>query len=137
MPQVRKPRTRPRVEKSESTSNVTKPARHRGKTANDDKPTARKLWEAKDDVGYELTAQASELVPVAQYANVTVGPVAVTRTIVIHSTDPDDVKEAVKDALEEMQDVVEDVVSADRNIVLESVEAHNRREREEAAAKKK
>lgn len=92
----------------------------------------------------EICAQVSELVPVAQYANVTIGPVYARRLIVdpgldkIADTNPqewDEEQNAIADAFQNrvrnMQDLLEEIVAEDRESVLESVREVNKRKAEE------
>lgn len=114
---VRRRRT-PRVTGDGKGSTVTKTAEHRG-----DKAEIRPLAEGE----YEIICQASELVPVAQYANVTIGPLSVRRVVTSVSNTAD-----LKKAIQEIQEVIYDVIAEDREAVEESVRLHNQREAEEA-----
>lgn len=78
----------------------------------------------------EIFAQSSETVPVAQYANVVLGPVGVRRWIA-HTDDP----EEIRGAFRELMDVVEQVISEDRQLVAESVAHHNAQLEAEEASK--
>ena len=116
------PRAKRRVESDGKSSTVTKTAEHRGETLSivpigeNGKPMI------------EIVAQASELVPVAQYANVTIGPVAVRRWVE-DTGDADDLKAEIQAT----QEIVQDVISEDREAVEESVRLHNQRQAEEEA----
>jgi hypothetical protein len=79
----------------------------------------------------EITVQASETVPVAQYANVVVGPIAIRRWI----EDPQD-DDALRAAVDHHQDLVEGIVSEDRDLVQQSVAAYNRQKEEQEKGKK-
>lgn len=120
-PAVRKPRSKSRVDGDGQSSTVAKSAQHRGTAA------AVPL----SDGLFEITAQASELVPVAQYANVTIGPIAVRR--VVACADMDELKEKIT----EVQEVIYDVIAEDREMVEESVRLHNQKvaEEEKSASK--
>jgi hypothetical protein len=119
------------VEDSGKSSTVTRSAEHRGETAKIDKPRLKPV-QTPEGAGWEITCQASELVPVAQYANVTIGPIAVKRTV-LDTGDLDDLKQAIK----EVQEVIYDVIAEDREAVEESVRLHNQREAERAAQESK
>lgn len=79
----------------------------------------------------EITVQSSETVPVAQFANVVVGPIAVRRWV----EDPQD-DDLLRESIEASQTLVESVVGEDRDLVQESVAAYNR-QKEEAEKNKK
>ena len=79
----------------------------------------------------EITVQAAETVPVAQYANVVVGPIAVRRWV----EDPQDDDELRK-IIDHNQDLVESIVAEDRDIVQESVASYNRQKEEAEKGKK-
>lgn len=97
----------------------------------------------------EICAQVSELVPVAQYANVTIGPVYARRLIVDPGLDKlagdpkewDDEQNAIADEFQghvrNMQDLLEEIVAEDRENVLESVREVNKRKDDEDDSKKK
>jgi hypothetical protein len=93
---------------------VRKDATHRG--------ARREL--IPDDGEMYIEYQGSELVPVAQYASVTIGPVRVVRKIV----DPGDDHEALKAEIHKLRKAVEEVISEDRWMVEQSVAKHNERE---------
>lgn len=126
MPAI-KPRTaraKPRIEDTEPKSSTRKDATHRSATAPIVYPLA--------DGQFEITCQASELVPVAQYASVTVGPIAVKRVVTLDSID------GLKDAIQEVNVVLWDVIAEDRELIEESVRLHNNKEAEaEAKASKR
>lgn len=142
-------RTRPRVEDTEPKGATRKSAVHRGD------PQVEVL--GTDMI--RITGQGSELVPVAQYASVTIGPVAIMSTVrvpfdtailaeITWPDDPDAEAEMTEEqsaaftfmvnATMSVQRVVDTVVSLDRAIVEESVRLYNERQAEEdaAAAKK-
>lgn len=79
----------------------------------------------------EITVQSSETVPVAQFANVVVGPIAVRRWVE-DTQDDDDLTEKIH----RNQEMVESVVGEDRDLVQESVASYNR-QKEEAEKNKK
>jgi hypothetical protein len=79
----------------------------------------------------EITVQSSETVPVAQFANVVVGPIAVRRWV--EDTQNDD---ELREKINSNQELVESVVSEDRDIVQESVAAYNRQKEETEKGKK-
>lgn len=142
-----RPRTKARVEDTEPKGTVRKSATHRGQAK----------IEVVGDNEVVITGQGSELVPVAQYASVTIGPVAVQMRFRVSdpnilagidwSDDPDEDTEmteeqrAVFDHLVgcamATQRVVDTVVSRDRAIVEESVRIYNERQAAEEAAEKK
>jgi len=118
-----KARSRPRVEKPEDTGD--KPDRA---------PTKRVgnkgvLFSSGIPIGsngkpmIEIISQSAETVPIAQYANVVIGPVGIRRWV----EDTDD-REELKQAISAMQVLVEEVISEDREIVEESIRMHNERE---------
>jgi hypothetical protein len=99
----------------------------------------------------EIAVQLSELVPVAQYANVTVGPVALRWQIENPGIeklgavdwDADDmtaeqqaVYDTVRGWLRATGKLIEHAIAEDRELIEESVRLHNEREAEEEAAKK-
>jgi hypothetical protein len=135
----RRTRTTPRVTDTEPKGAAQKAATHRGNT--EIPPLAPGM--------IEIIGQASELVPVAQYANVTIGPVAARRLIAdpglskLVGTEPDDwddEQEAIADQFKGeykvMQDLLQEVIAEDREAVEESVRLHNQREAEEAKSRK-
>jgi hypothetical protein len=115
-----RPRSRPRVEGDGLGNTVAKSAQHRTVVI-ENVPEGRA----------EITVQASELVPVAQFANVTIGPIAV-RTV-IPFDDLDDIKNGIK----ELQGLISEVIADDRELVDASIRLHNLREaeKEKEAAK--
>jgi hypothetical protein len=141
-------RTKPRVEDTEPKGTTRKSAVHRGEAQ----------VEAIGADMIRVTGQGSELVPVAQYASVTIGPVAVQMqfhvpfdTAVLAgidwSDDPDaetEMTEEEREAFEfvvgcamSTQRVVDTVVSRDRAIVEESVRLYNKRKADEEEEAKK
>jgi len=118
---VVRPRTRRRVEGDGKGSTVEKAATHRAAEA-----LPAGIVALSEGV-YEITCQASELVPVAQYANVTVGPIAV-RTVVSCGDDLD----ALSERIVEINEVIQGIIADDREAVEESVRLHNQREAEKA-----
>jgi len=135
----RKPRVRNtrRVTDTEpSSGGMNRTAKHRGSTAGK-KAGVTKLYEIPEGSVYEITAQASELVPVAQYANVTIGPVAVTRQIIVKTDDEEEIGKAIVAAMSTIQEACQEVIAEDREIVEESVRLHNQREADEAKKNKR
>jgi hypothetical protein len=146
------PRTRRRVEDSENTAGAARrEVRHREAedTPEQKKAFADAVVKMVDGEVY-LSAQASEVVPVAQFANVTIGPVRLdwkfTGADMALLADVDwSVDEPVLDAAQQAAwdraanaargtlNVIETVIAEDRETVEESVRLHNERE----AAKKK
>lgn len=61
----------------------------------------------------EITVSVSELIPTAQYANVTVGPFTVTRTV------PDD--ETLEQSIKDTYDVADSALQTKRDEVIESL----------------
>lgn len=139
MATIRKPakgtRTRRRVEDTEPAGRVPKSAAHRG-TA-----TVLNMREI------EISVQLSELVPVAQYANVTLGPVQIRWVTdnpgieILGVVDWDettltqeqqDVYDIVRGYLRATSKLIEHSIAEDRELVEESVRLHNEREAEEA-----
>lgn len=145
-----KRRTTPRVQDTEDNrGSVRKTAAHRGATVT-----------ADDNGLLRFVGQGSELVPVAQYASVTIGPVLIEGHVsgpdisllgeVEWPDDPDmepdwpsdnhrEVFEALVNQGVGLQRVVDTIISRDRALVEESIRLYNEREAEEeaAAAKKK
>lgn len=127
-----KRRTNPRVSDSgESSRATTKSAAHR-KSGNGS-GVAQKLEDGRIEISY----QASELVPVAQYANVTIGPVQVTRIISDPGTSDEEAHDAIKQEIKFISKIVEDVIAEDRALVEESVRLHNAREEDEEKKSKR
>ena len=136
-----KPRSVARVEDTEPASRVPKIAEHRG--------TATVLTNGN----LEIAVQMSELVPVAQYANVTLGPVLLRWQIdnpgidKLGAVDWDDmdnmdaeqlaVYESVRGYLRATSKLIEHSIAEDRELVEESVRLHNEREAAEAEEAKK
>lgn len=116
------PRSTARVEESGNDRNISKSAAHRGATM-----VAVPLG-GNGRPMIEIMGQASELVPVAQYANVTIGPVAVRRWV--EDTGDDD---QLRERISEVQALVQDIIAEDREAVEESVRLHNQRVAEEEA----
>lgn len=81
----------------------------------------------------EIVSQMSETVPVAQFANVVIGPICV------HQWIEDNGPEDLRDQLRALNELVAEIIAEERETVEESVRAYNRRkaEEEEAAAKGK
>jgi hypothetical protein len=136
-----KPRAKARVEDTEKSSRATKQADHRGAAT------------VMDNGELEISFQLSELVPVAQYANVTIGPVqlrwktanpGIEKLGTVDWEDGDsldaeqqEVYEKVRGYLRATSTLIEHHVAEDREAVEESVRLHNEREAEEAASTKK
>lgn len=137
-------RSKARVEDTESASRAAKSATHRG--------VATVVSNGEIEISYQL----SELVPVAQYANVTIGPVTLrwkTANPGIEKLgridwDAEDGDVVMTDAQQEIYDTVrgylratskliEHAIAEDREIVEESVRLHNEREAEEAEKTRK
>jgi hypothetical protein len=106
-----------------------------------------------DNGELEISFQLSELVPVAQYANVTIGPVqlrwktanpGIEKLGTVDWEDGDsldaeqqEVYEKVRGYLRATSTLIEHHVAEDREAVEESVRLHNEREAEEQAASTK
>jgi hypothetical protein len=120
MPAKLKPRTRPRVEETEPKSGVKKTATHRQSSREPD------LTIEGGEIIIEW--QGSELVPVAQYASVTIGPARVVRRIKDPGGTGDDAKAAIRAQLVFLKDLCEEVISEDRWLVEQAVARHNERE---------
>ena len=134
------PRKRARVTESERPRNITKAV---------DAGTVTVM----ENGNLEIAVQASESVPVAQYANVMIGPVGlrwqaanpgIAKLGVVDWDDPelDEEQQAIYDTvrgwLRATGKLCEHHIAEDREIVEESVRLHNEREAaEEAAAAKK
>jgi hypothetical protein len=144
-------RTRPRVEQSEqkSAGAATKSAKHKGF----EPPSG---FITLTDKELYIGAQLSELVPVAQYANVTIGPVQLAWKL--GNVDMEALMEVDWEAIEDSDDIaklperarnawerarrglratmmlIEFTIAEDRDTVERSVQQHNERE---AAEKKK
>ena len=135
-----KPRAKPRVEETES---------QRAPSREVIKGTATVMTNGK----LELSCQLSETVPVAQYANVVIGPVGlrwatenpgIDKLGVVdweeQSMTPEQqtIYDTVRGWLRATSKLVEHQIAEDREIVEESVRLHNEREaaEAEAAAKK-
>lgn len=124
----RRARETPRVEDSGSSSSANnKTAVHRGATTGVGVPIG-----ANGLPMIEIIAQASELVPVAQYANVTIGPVAVRRWVEDTGDDSD-----LSASIAACQEVVQGIIADDREAVEESVRLHNQRVAEDEAKEAK
>lgn len=136
-----KKRSTPRVEDTEGKSpgGMAKRADHRQA-----QPTSV-VPEGMIEIGVQL----SELVPVAQYANVTVGPMFARRLIPdpgldkldgTNSLEYDDEQNAIADAFQApfktMLDLIEEIAGEDRESILESVREVNKREDEEDSKSK-
>lgn len=127
-------RNRPRVEDTEpKRSKPRGSAQHRGVTMENGVPMG-----ANGLPAMEIINQGSELVPVAQFANVTVGPIAVRRYVEdpgmhkIVGVDPDDYDEEqaqiaadYKEVVATGQALIEEVIAEDREAVEESVRKQN------------
>jgi hypothetical protein len=137
-------RTKPRVESTEPAGRVPRSAQHRSVNG---KATVLPSGEL------EVASQLSELVPVAQYANVTIGPVQlrwVTQNPGIEKLgevnwDEDELTaeqqaayDTVRGYIRATSKLIEHSIAEDREIVEESVRLHNEREaaEEKAQAKK-
>jgi len=134
-------RTTPRVKEAESGGSIKKDASHRGSAT------------VLSNGNVEIAVQLSELVPVAQYASVTLGPVQLRWQIEnpgieqLGSLDWDNmddmspeqqaVYDTVRGYLRATSKLIEHSIAEDRELVEESVRLHNEREAEEEAAKAK
>jgi len=142
-----KPRTRPRVEDTEDTSGATvKSVAHRQAQ----NPVSAMAQQLNGEV--LIIGQLSELVPVAQYANVTLGPNQIAWKLsgadmnLLTEVDWDgdgpmtdeqqEVFDRVMGALKATSRVLEIHLSEDRETVDRSVRQHNEREASEASEKK-
>jgi hypothetical protein len=143
MPQIKRPapRTKARVTETESSTRVRKDASHRGSAT------------VLSNGNIEIAVQLSELVPVAQYASVTLGPVQLRWQIdnpgieqlgIVDWDNMDDmsaeqqaVYDTVRGYLRATSKLIEHSIAEDRELVEESVRLHNEREAEEEAAKAK
>jgi hypothetical protein len=100
----------------------------------------------------EISSQMSELVPVAQYANVTIGPVTLKWQVAnpgIEKLGPVDwdadnltaeqqeIYDTVRGWIRATSRLIEHSIAEDRELVEESVRLHNEREAEEEAKKAK
>src|SRR4051812_41720123 len=136
-------RVKPRAESTEPAGRVPKSAAHRSING-----SAQVLPNGR----LEVSSQISELVPVAQYANVTIGPVMLrweTQNPGIEKLGPvnwdeDDltpeqqaVYDTVRGYIRATSKLIEHSVAEDREIVEESVRLHNEREAAEAEKEKK
>jgi hypothetical protein len=135
-----KPRARARVEDTEPARQISKSAEHRGSAT------------VMSNGNIEIACQLSELVPVAQYANVTIGPVQLRWQVDnpgIEKLGPVDwdaddmtaeqqaIYDTVRGYLRATSKLIEHSIAEDRELVEESVRLHNEREAEEEAAKAK
>lgn len=142
------PRTRRRVESSEPHSTTAKKSAKHRTNATD---TIKAIAEVLDNGDVMVACQLSELVPVAQYANITLGPNLIMWKIssvdmeALVDVDWDDEDEAltpeqqavynrIRGALKATSVVLEHHIAEDRYSVERSIEQHN--EREAAEAKK-
>lgn len=131
------PRTRARVDSSEPKSTTAKKrAEHRG------------VATVVNEGELEIFVQLSELAPVAQYANVTIGPVSlrfithnpgIEKLGVVNWDDDEtltDEQQAIYDSvrgiLTATSRIIEHHISDDRELVEQSVAAHNAREAAES-----
>lgn len=142
-------RSRPRVEDTEASSKVVKSTKHRETT----KPTGVFEHLSNGEVG--IVAQLSELVPVAQYASVTIGPVQLAWKLggvdmeVLADVDwseiedDDDLEKVltkeqlavfkkVRASMRGTMMLLEFTVAEDREIVERSIAQHNEREKEDS-----
>lgn len=142
MATIKGTRSRGRVEQDEGkASRAAKMATHRG--------TATVIG----DGTLEITFQSSELVPVAQFANVTIGPIQLRwmtsnpgiEKLGTVDWDEDDsldaeqqeIYDTVRGWLRATAKLIEHHIAEDREIVEESVRLHNEREAEEAEKARK
>lgn len=143
-----RPRTTPRVTNTEDNKgSVSKNVEHRQNESS--------LMSMARDLGSGevlISGQLSELVPVAQYASVTLGPVMLawklgnTDMSVLADVDWDDedtpltdeqqaVYDRVRNSMRSTGRIIEEVLAEDRETVERSVRMHNEREAEAAAKK--
>ena len=123
-------RTKPRVEETEPKGSA--------KIKPKDKPGMQESGIIRNGDGTAtIVGSASELVPVAQYASVTLGPIQLVRTIDDPGDDSDETREYLKERLSFVTDIVEEVLAEDRAAVEESVRLYNERQAEEEAKKSK
>lgn len=145
-----KPRTTPRVDSSEpKSSSVRKSAEHRQAKA-PVRAMAMDLGEGE----VLIAGQLSELVPVAQYASVTIGPDQIAFKLggvdmgILADVDWDDedvaltdeqqvVYDKVRGALRATSAILEEHLAEDRETVERSVRKHNEREAADAAKPKR
>jgi hypothetical protein len=137
-------RSKPRVSDDETASRVAKSAQHRGSVT------------ALSNGNIEISCQLSELVPVAQYANVTIGPVQLRWQTenpgieLLGDIDWDEgdeepvltpeqrrVYDKIRGYIRATSKLIEHSIAEDRAIVEESVRLHNEREAEEAEKTRK
>lgn len=112
--------------KKASAKATAKPPQKKG-SATERKGTARRAvdvsgsWPVDPETGLplvQISFTASELIPTGEYANVTVGPVTVTKFII----DPED-DEALADELNDLAEMVEaNCINVQRTLVLESLQ---------------
>jgi hypothetical protein len=137
-----KPRSEPRaVSSDEGARNVKKDAKHRQIERKRD-GTATYLGNGR----VAIACQSSEIVPIAKYAQVTIGPIRIdweTNADMDVLADVDwqegeltDEQQAVYDHVRGSIDagmaIIEDVISEDRELVERSIRAHNAREKEKS-----
>jgi hypothetical protein len=130
-------RTKPRVSDTEPAGRVPKAADHRGSAT------------VLSNGNLEIAVQLSELVPVAQYANVTLGPVQLRWQIENPgiealgevdweadnmTAEQQAIYDKVRGYLRATSKLIEHSIAEDRELVEESVRLHNEREAEEEAA---
>jgi hypothetical protein len=134
-----KPRTTPRVQETEATRAPSKQI---------DRGTVTVM----SNGNLEISCQLAETVPVAQYANVVIGPVGlrwqaqnpgIDRLGVINWDEDDltpeqqEIYDTVRGWLRATSKLVEHQIAEDREIVEESVRLHNEREAAEEAEQAK
>lgn len=129
-PRVRKTAAKPRVTQDEKATTTKSAVKDKAAEGTRVKSEVRHVERPEGHV-WEITCQGSETVPVAQYANVVVGPIAVKHVALDMGGDAG--KKNLRDAIEEVQEIIEDIIEEDRDNVLASVKAFN----EAAAAEKK
>jgi hypothetical protein len=125
-----KPRTKRRVEETEP----------KGAARIKPRDNAKQLPETiirNGDGTATIVGSSSELVPVAQYASVTLGPVQLIRTVDDPGDDSDQTREYLKSRLHFVNDLVQEVMSEDRAAVEESVRLYNERQAEEEKKREK
>jgi hypothetical protein len=120
------PRSKPRVHETEP--------KGQAKIKPKDKPGMQESGIIRNGDGTAtIVGSSSELVPVAQYASVTLGPVQLVRTIEDPGDDSDETREYLKGRLSFVTELVQEVMSEDRAVVEESVRLYNERAAEEEA----
>lgn len=145
----RRPRTKPRV----NTDGDGKASSVKDQVTKNQQPLSVPLPMGSNGLPMiEVVSQSSETVPVAQFANVVIGPCAARRLVEdpglakLVGTDPEEwnaeqqaIADQFKGEIAVMNLLIQEVISEDREAVEESVRLHNEREaeRERTPGKKK